>query len=828
MQQVGSSVGYNGIKLVCQSDDNSNVVSVIGRNMASMNLSSDYFLVWPRQAYDKEYMINCPSSKCQIGLVGTIDDTTVTITFPRNLQGMVTFNGRQLSAGSSIQIVLSELQTAQIQATQDLTGTMIRASRPVAVYVGTLPNTVGPVPPSTFTVSHMVDAVAPISAWGNTYLALNIPTPNSVSRIKILASNPDTHVSVYPPLLLGFGSNVNPALLNQGDSMEFTLQDADSVRIESDRPIQVIQTVASQPRGINDVPSPAYMTVLPITLYGNNYAFTVPPDPRNSQFDRPYTISIYAREEDIGGLKLNDTYVRDLFPNLASGNFPRGQDGSGARYQFFNIYPPGPGYYLLWHENPTRKFYARLYANWGGDTIFTGLGGLMSRPIGVGCNQFGPMTCGDFIDNDCDGQIDEEVCNSRDDDHDGMIDEDCAFRDFEEMNKVSQPCVKGETGLPGPQGPPGLKGEKGTPGRDANVGVPGRPGNPGPPGPVGPRGDKGEQGYRGTSGMSGPPGIKGHVGFIGDKGIKGEGGDRGDPGWGGPKGDRGIDGPVGPNGPAGPVGSKGEHGPVGEPGPKGNPGVVRQLCPIGYQFNAMSNQCEDVDECFTRNGGCQHQCSNRIGSYECSCRSGYKLSEDKHSCVDINECANNKTCEAWSQRCFNTLGSHVCIDLTKECPPYLASLYPNISALIQAANMQQQPNGQGQQYHSSSSLHQSSSSLYSSSSSSSSSLTMIGQHNHGGPQSGAQQDTTTVITLDGDVCMVPDNSGLLKESTLIGLLIWLTILSFVVILILIGVLIWFCLHDRYYDSRDNLSNSYMSKNEYYLPSAGPPPPNDHR
>ena len=43
----------------------------------------------------------------------------------------------------------------------------------------------------------------------------------------------------------------------------------------------------------------------------------------------------------------------------------------------------------------------------------------------------------------------------------------------------------------------------------------------------------------------------------------------------------------------------------------------------------------DINECDTSNGGCDHNCSNSIGSYKCSCDAGYKLADDEHSCEGI-------------------------------------------------------------------------------------------------------------------------------------------------------------------------------------------------
>ena len=50
----------------------------------------------------------------------------------------------------------------------------------------------------------------------------------------------------------------------------------------------------------------------------------------------------------------------------------------------------------------------------------------------------------------------------------------------------------------------------------------------------------------------------------------------------------------------------------------------------------MSCACEyfpDIDECAMDTDGCAHNCSNTIGSFECSCRDGYELADDGRNCT---------------------------------------------------------------------------------------------------------------------------------------------------------------------------------------------------
>ncbi|XP_071482117.1 uncharacterized protein [Diadema antillarum] len=89
-------------------------------------------------------------------------------------------------------------------------------------------------------------------------------------------------------------------------------------------------------------------------------------------------------------------------------------------------------------------------------------------------------------------------------------------------------------------------------------------------------------------------------------------------------------------------------------------------CPEGLVGNGF--KCADFDECVEwanrseADGGpaCQQICTNLLYSYECGCFDGFSLLPDMRSCLDIDECdIETDQCDN-NADCANTLGSYTC------------------------------------------------------------------------------------------------------------------------------------------------------------------------
>ena len=42
--------------------------------------------------------------------------------------------------------------------------------------------------------------------------------------------------------------------------------------------------------------------------------------------------------------------------------------------------------------------------------------------------------------------------------------------------------------------------------------------------------------------------------------------------------------------------------------------------------------CADIDECTEKSSGCEQECTNTVGTFECACMTGFSLNNDNKIC----------------------------------------------------------------------------------------------------------------------------------------------------------------------------------------------------
>ena len=110
---------------------------------------------------------------------------------------------------------------------------------------------------------------------------------------------------------------------------------------------------------------------------------------------------------------------------------------------------------------------------------------------------------------------------------------------------------------------------------------------------------------------------------------------------------------------------------------KKNPSTIRIIkllfTLLGYicsKSNPARPYCTELDECTSQRSAdvdlvaaycaSESYCYNTVGSFYCSCNSGYHNFVPYSGCTDFNECSNNPSICGPYTVCTNTVGSYTC------------------------------------------------------------------------------------------------------------------------------------------------------------------------
>jgi hypothetical protein len=254
--------------------------------------SNDASLLLPVNALDREYVVaSYPSwgdSPSQLSVTAVADDTEVTIVAAGNVRA-----GAQvpaIAAGETATFALDAGDVVQLfaEAREDLTGSVVTASRDVQVIGG---HYCTQIPHGPAACDHLEESMFPVRTLGTSYVVTQPAHPDfaegKAGFTRIIAVDSDTHLVFSPPL-----PGVDTELARRGDFVEVPLT-LDSFHIEANHRVVVAQYMQSQ-QAAGNTGDPAMTLAVPVEQYRAEYLFHAP-----TSYDYNYVNIVAPIEADI-------------------------------------------------------------------------------------------------------------------------------------------------------------------------------------------------------------------------------------------------------------------------------------------------------------------------------------------------------------------------------------------------------------------------------------------------------------------------------------------------------------------------------------------------
>ena len=266
-------------------------IAVIGANYAFA--SSDAFLALPTTTLGKTYVVatrlnsgGTSQNLVNIGIISQRDGTKVTITL--KTKGYFSYLGSTYTNGQSFTITLAKLETFHLMHNNDLSGTIITSSYPIAVVSGSPCENIG--------VSHcdyLASFLLPVKKWGKQYILVPAIESKSTGDFYRVFASQETVVR----------SRGLTANLRRGEFLEIDLiKNELSSFVSCSKPCQVVQYLKGSPLYHNQVNHDPSSIILPST---EQFASSYKAVPMMKQEQFVHYIIIIIEEKNKDTLRLN-------------------------------------------------------------------------------------------------------------------------------------------------------------------------------------------------------------------------------------------------------------------------------------------------------------------------------------------------------------------------------------------------------------------------------------------------------------------------------------------------------------------------------------------
>ncbi|XP_055873830.1 uncharacterized protein LOC106062124 isoform X2 [Biomphalaria glabrata] len=412
------------------SSKNTFYVTVIIIERRGSDPSTSAMQAVPTEGWGKVYYAVTLSNKPSIQIV-TSQDTKVTITIisPKN-KFYVKYNAFYYSDGGLIFLQLLAYKTFSLQACPKaehdygpLTGSIISGDKPIGVISGNCDGyddsskcSVQMYSKETVVSDMTMEMLLPEETFGYEFILYGKQWSSELGHYVVVASKENTKVQYQS--IFAFTEETIPEkgkhLIIKGLSSAHGIKSNKPVAVYFIR--QSSCSITSNYAGPGDA---AILIVIPNELFMDVYYWLTPDSRLILKVAIEHFMCYVCKSEDVNnGLTLDGK----LLPSVVGGNYS--EINLSGKWQVAEL-KIETGYHEF-YSNRSAKFGVYLYGI-GEKTSYMYPAGFISTNI----SDIGQCTLkvqknrrGDFEDNDCDGNVNEERNNGKDDDEDGEIDED--------------------------------------------------------------------------------------------------------------------------------------------------------------------------------------------------------------------------------------------------------------------------------------------------------------------------------------------------------------------------------------------------------------------